>query len=368
MCWVMPPASPLDHVGRADGVEQRGLAVVDVAHDGDDRRRAARSVAGSSAASNRPSSTSASATRLTVWPSSSAMSWAVSASITSLIFAIWPCFISSLMTSTRALRHAVGELLDGDRLRDRHFADELFLRLVVAVAGAALHAAAERRDGALAHFVGAERGDERQAAAPLRRALGRAGRRCGGGCRARRRRRAAARRRGRFVFFGFERQPGARAGGAGCAVVFLLAEALLGDLVGLALGLVVVLAALVFLALARFGGVALGLLDGFALLRGSRASSSAILRSSASRRRASPSAWARRLRSSSVSVRSTTPDGQQDDESSGGGEPSRGAQLTRRIEPTNEPYPPVDESANRAWATTSNAALTRTPAVLKARV
>ena len=38
------------------------------------------------------------------------------------------------------------------------------------------------------------------------------------------------------------------------------------------------------------------------------ASSSAILRSSASRRRASPSAWARRLRSSSVSVRSTTPD------------------------------------------------------------
>ena len=39
------------------------------------------------------------------------------------------------------------------------------------------------------------------------------------------------------------------------------------------------------------------------------ASSSAILRSSASRRRASPSACARRLRSSSVSVCSTTPDG-----------------------------------------------------------
>ena len=28
-----------DHVGLADGVEQRGLAVVDVAHDGHDRRR-----------------------------------------------------------------------------------------------------------------------------------------------------------------------------------------------------------------------------------------------------------------------------------------------------------------------------------------
>ena len=41
MCWVMPPASRLGDVGLADGVEQRGLAVVDVAHDGDHRRRAA---------------------------------------------------------------------------------------------------------------------------------------------------------------------------------------------------------------------------------------------------------------------------------------------------------------------------------------
>ena len=38
MCWVMPPASSGDDVGRADRVEQLGLAVVDVAHDGDDRR------------------------------------------------------------------------------------------------------------------------------------------------------------------------------------------------------------------------------------------------------------------------------------------------------------------------------------------
>ena len=37
MCCVMPPASPAGDVGLADGVEQRGLAVVDVAHDGDDR-------------------------------------------------------------------------------------------------------------------------------------------------------------------------------------------------------------------------------------------------------------------------------------------------------------------------------------------
>ena len=100
MCCVMPPASPPDHVGLADGVEQRGLAVVDVAHDGDDRRTRHRASRRSSGVSNRPSSTSDSATRLTVWPNSSAMSWAVSASITSVILTIWPCFIRKRITST----------------------------------------------------------------------------------------------------------------------------------------------------------------------------------------------------------------------------------------------------------------------------
>ncbi len=38
MCWVMPPASPAATSVDADGVEQRGLAVVDVTHDGDDGR------------------------------------------------------------------------------------------------------------------------------------------------------------------------------------------------------------------------------------------------------------------------------------------------------------------------------------------
>jgi hypothetical protein len=37
MCCVMPPASPAPR-SCADVVEQRGLAVVDVTHDGDDRR------------------------------------------------------------------------------------------------------------------------------------------------------------------------------------------------------------------------------------------------------------------------------------------------------------------------------------------
>ena len=54
----------------------------------------------SSTTSNRPSSTSDAATRLTVWPNSSAISCAVSASITSVILCIAPCFISMRMTST----------------------------------------------------------------------------------------------------------------------------------------------------------------------------------------------------------------------------------------------------------------------------
>ena len=38
MCWVMPPASRVGHIGGADGVQQRCFAVIDVAHDGDHRR------------------------------------------------------------------------------------------------------------------------------------------------------------------------------------------------------------------------------------------------------------------------------------------------------------------------------------------
>ena len=38
MCWVMPPASSRGDVGRAQRVQQGRLAVIDMAHDGDDRR------------------------------------------------------------------------------------------------------------------------------------------------------------------------------------------------------------------------------------------------------------------------------------------------------------------------------------------
>ena len=43
-----------DDVGLADGVEQRGLAVVDVAHDGDHRRTRLEVASSSAGAANRP--------------------------------------------------------------------------------------------------------------------------------------------------------------------------------------------------------------------------------------------------------------------------------------------------------------------------
>ena len=100
----------------------------------------------------KPSSTSASDTRLGVWPNSVTISSAVSASITSLILCIAPCFISSLMTSTAALGHAVGEILDGDRLGDDHLAHDLVPRLLDAhrLELLALAAALQRGERALA--------------------------------------------------------------------------------------------------------------------------------------------------------------------------------------------------------------------------
>src|SRR5690349_18338302 len=69
-----------------------------------------------------------------------------------------------------ALRHPVGELLDGDGFWNRDFSNELFLGLIRSVALEALHSASERGDGPLAFFVGAKRSDKRQPSAILLRA------------------------------------------------------------------------------------------------------------------------------------------------------------------------------------------------------
>ncbi len=184
------------------------------------------------------------------------------------------------------LRHAVGELLDRDGLRNDDLADHLLAGLVRLMALQALGAAAERGDRALTHVVGVERGDQRQAATLLlRRGLGgrlgrhhgtrgatgptadlartvilvrlggNAGRAGGGG-----NRRARRRRGGRS-------RAGAGAGGGACRrrsrgllLGFLFTETLLGFEFGLALGFCFQAMAVGFLALARFGGLALLLL------------------------------------------------------------------------------------------------------------
>ena len=139
------------------------------------------------------------------------------------------------------LGHAVGEIGDADELWNRDLADQLFLRFVAEIPDLTAVAAAERRGGALAHLVGVQRGDEGQAAAGFFGGYGGAGRTL------RRRRGTGGSPAGSatdhpwsFVFFRLEH--GTRTGRP--ATVLGFAEALLRDLAGLALGFVVVLAAI----------------------------------------------------------------------------------------------------------------------------
>ena len=85
--------------------------------------------------------------------------------MTSLGFTIWPCFIRRLDHVDGALGHAVGEFLDGDGLRNDHFAHELFARLIGM--RALVLAATHRRQRTRARVVVGQRGVQRQAAAPL---------------------------------------------------------------------------------------------------------------------------------------------------------------------------------------------------------
>ena len=153
-------------VGRANGVEQRSLAVIDVAHDGDDRRARQQ-------------------VRRIVRRVEHALfdvglgdaAHGVAEFLGDELGGVGVDRVGDLRHVTllhqdadhvdRALGHAVGQFLDGDRLREDHFAGDLFLRLAVAVAGHALDAAAERSDRAFAHFVGGKRGYDGEAAAAL---------------------------------------------------------------------------------------------------------------------------------------------------------------------------------------------------------
>ena len=335
------------HVGMAQRVEQRGLAVVDMAHHGHDGR-----------------------TRLGVGGIVDGVEQAfldvgrgdaldgVAEFLGDQLRGIGIDHVGDLVHRAllhqqpddvdRALGHAVGEFLDVDGFRDDDFADQLFLRLVRRMALQALGAAAERGDRALAHVVGVERGDQRQAAALLlRRGL------CGGlgrlrgtgdaagatadlartfilvagvGGNAGRARRRAARCGARG---------GRRGAGLGLAKRFLASSSALR------------LASSSWRwrsssALRRASAASRSACSMPSLLLRRLASSSASRRSSSSRTLASASALARAERSSSVSVRSTTP------------ELLRGAARRRRRDGRQRRL-----GAGAAFATTGSGALRR---------
>ena len=206
-----------DHVGRADGVEQRGLAVVDVAHDGHDRRarlQRRRIVGGVEQAfldvgfGDAPDGV---AEFLGDELGGVGVDHVVDLRHLALLH-------QDLDDVDRALGHAVGEFLDGDRFRDRHFADELFLRLVVALLRCVR--CMRRRNDATER---SRTSSALSAVTSVRRPRGfsvavwRAGRRCGGAAGAHGAAGAAARHARRFVFFGFERRDARR--GRGLAAV-----------------------------------------------------------------------------------------------------------------------------------------------------
>ena len=164
----------------------------------------------------------------------------------------------------RRLGHAVGQLLDRDRLRNRDLADELLLAVAGDFLLAPLDAASEGGVGALALFVGRKRCHHGETPAPL--VGGRAGRFRGndwtrGG--------AAATRTPRLFLLGLLRTgSGGKRPGQLRLDLFLAAdgETLGGLLLGAALDLFVVTAAILFLFLAGFCGVALGSFDRVARL------------------------------------------------------------------------------------------------------
>ena len=142
-----------DHVGRADGVEQRGLAVVDVTHDGHDRRarRQLRRIVGDVEHAFLDVGFGDALDAVAEFLGDELGGVGVDHVVDRHHLAL---LHQDLDDVDGALGHAVGELLDGDRLRDRHLADELFLRLVARSPRCGAFAAAERCLGALAHFVG----------------------------------------------------------------------------------------------------------------------------------------------------------------------------------------------------------------------
>jgi hypothetical protein len=155
---------PGHDIGFADRIEQGRLAVIDMAHDGDDGRARNRR-----AFFVRP----VKKTFLDIGfgDAFDRMAQFLGDQLRGIGFdhvgdrRHLALFHQELDDVNRAFGHAVGELLNGDRLRQHDFARKLLLRLLEAVPFQALGAAPESGDRARALFLARRRAGDRQAAA-----------------------------------------------------------------------------------------------------------------------------------------------------------------------------------------------------------
>ena len=172
MCCVMPPASPDTtlalRMASSSEVLPWSTWPMMVTTGG----RGCRS-SGLSSALKTPSSMSASATRRTVWPNSVRHQFGrVGVDHVAGLHDL-ALLHEELHDVDRALRHAVGEVGDGNRLGQDHFAQHLLARLVVHRALELFLAAAHRRQRAGARlFLGGGRVQRQLAAAAVFLALG----------------------------------------------------------------------------------------------------------------------------------------------------------------------------------------------------
>ena len=140
-----------DDIGLADGVEQRGLAVVDVAHDGDDRRTRLELGVGVGRVEQAflDVGFGDALDRVAHFLGDELRGVGVD-HVGDLVHLALPHQQADHVDG--ALRHAVGEFLDGDRLGQDDFAQKLFL-LLRPGRGTAAARGAEGGDGARALFL-----------------------------------------------------------------------------------------------------------------------------------------------------------------------------------------------------------------------
>src|SRR5690606_1656228 len=157
-------------IGMADGVEQRGLAVVDMAHDGDDRRAADQILFAIGNVEKTLFDVGLGNTLDGVAEFRCDQFGRIGVDDVAGLHHL-PLLHEELDDIDRAFRHALGQFLDGDRLRNGDFAHDLLAGLAVHRPLELLLPPAHRGDRARAGIavLGRKRGSERQlATAPVR--------------------------------------------------------------------------------------------------------------------------------------------------------------------------------------------------------